>query len=405
MRPSAGALALGLLAAYLFCRAALGAALNPLYNGPDEAGHVEYVATLAEGRPVSGVEHRQLPTYYALAALPWRLSEGWTPIERSFALRLLSAAAGVVTLVGAWRAARTAWPSDTARPALSALWLLAPGHLFLLASVNNDPLVSAIATLSFLAALRVWTVPSERGRWVVWALVSAAALAVKPTAVPVVAGAIGAYAWRWRSSLQASTRLRIAVLGLVVAGVVANVLLALQPPSLSWLASLARFWPLAVVRAPVAYVARGGIVETFRTWWYGYDYLVRWPASLEAALAAACLFLTLLAAGGLLLAGRRAAPGIVWACAAAQIAFVLGRYGFADVLQINMGGAAQAKAFFTGIAPLALLAGAGIASTAQRLRLPSSVAALGLFASVIAIDAVSLAVTTWHHYRWWQVGA
>ena len=72
MRPS---LALGLLAAYLFCRAALGAALNPLHNGPDEGAHVEYVTTVAEGRSATGAEARQLPAYYALAAVPWRLTD------------------------------------------------------------------------------------------------------------------------------------------------------------------------------------------------------------------------------------------------------------------------------------------------------------------------------------------
>ena len=141
-------LLLGLLAAYLFLRAALGAALNPLYNGPDEFGHVEYVAAVAEGRPPSGVETRQLPTYYVLAALPWRMTDGGTPTERSFAVRLLSAAAGVVTLMATWAAARRVWPEEDVRLPLSVFWLLAPGHLFLLASVTNDPLAAAMHSAS-----------------------------------------------------------------------------------------------------------------------------------------------------------------------------------------------------------------------------------------------------------------
>jgi hypothetical protein len=392
LRPS---LVLGLLAAYLFCRAALGAALNPLHNGPDEAAHVEYVATIAEAR--------QLPAYYALAAVPWRLTEGGSPIERSFAVRLLSAAAGVATLLGTWHAARAVWPRDQWRPVLSTLWLLAPGHLFLLASVSNDPLVSALATLSFVAALRVWSAPAARMRWLVWAIASAAALAVKPTALPMALGALAAFGWRWRSLVLASTVGRAAVGALVTAALALNVYFALQPPTLSAIASLARFWPLAVVRAPLAYVKRGGAIETLRTWWYGYDYLVRWPVSLEAGLAALSLAVTLLVVGGLLIAGRRSLPILVCLCVAAQVAFVLGRYGFADVLQINMGGAAQAKAYFTGIAPLSLLATAGLASAAQRFRVPPRALALGLFAALLALDAVSLAFTTWSHYRWWQV--
>ena len=400
MRPNAVLLA---LAAYLFCRAALGATLNPLNNGPDESAHVEYVATVAEGRAATGAEARQLPAYYVLASIPWRLLDG--PVERSFGVRVLSAAAGVVTLVATWRAARVAWPVEPVRPPLAALFLLAPGHLFLLASVNNDPLVSALSTLSFLAALRVWARPTAPRRWALWVVVSLAALAVKPTALPVALGAGAAFAWRWRGRLLRTTPTRSVVAGLLLAAFAVNVFFALQPPTLSALASLARFWPLAAVRAPVAYVARGGIVETFRTWWYGYDYLVRWPASVEAVLAATCLVVTGGAVLGLAVAGRRGAPPIVWACAGAQVAFVLGRYGFADVLRIDMGGAAQAKAFFTGIAPLALLGAAGLSSIARRLRLSERAVAVTFFAWLLALDAVSLAVTSWHHYRWWQVGA
>ena len=402
MRPR---LALGLLAGYLFCRAALGSALNPIYNGPDEGGHVEYVAAVAAGRPISGVESRQSPVYYALASLPWRLTEGSAPFERSFAVRLLSAAAGVLTLVAAWAAARRVWPNEPHRAALSALWLLAPGHLFLLASVSNDPLAAALAGLSFLAAVCVWQAPALRSRWVVWAIASAAALIVKPTALPVVLGAGAAFAWRWRQRLLAHRAPRAALAGLGVVAVAANVYLALQSPTLSALHSLARFWPNMVLRAPVAYVQRGGVVETFRTWWYGYDYLVRWPAALEVAVATLCVVLLALPMAGLALTGWRAAPAIVWACAAAQMAFVLGRYGFADVLQINMGGAAQAKAFFPALAPLAMLGAAGVSELERRLRLRPGGLTLGLFGALVAIDAVSLAVITWGHYRWWQVGA
>ena len=401
MRPR---LLLGLLAAYLLFRAALGAALNPLYNGPDEFGHVEYVAAVAEGRPASGVETRQLPTYYLLAALPWRLSEGGTPLERSFPVRLVSALAGAVTLMATWGAARQVWPADPARAPLSVLWLLAPGHLFLLASVTNDSLAAAAAALAFLAAVRVWRDPGGRSRWLVWGLAAAVALAIKPTALPVVAGAVAAFAWRWRWALLRARAVQLGVGLIALAAVAINVVLALQSPTLSAAHSLARYWPQMALRAPIAYVARGGIVETFRTWWYGYDYLVRWPSALEAGLAAACLALVGVAMLGLVLAGRRGAPAIVWAGAAAQMAFVLGRYGFGDVLQINMGGAAQAKSLFAALTPLALLGGAGVAEAGQRLRLAPRWSALGLFGALLAIDAVSLAVTTWSHYRWWQLG-
>ncbi|HET7771434.1 MAG TPA: glycosyltransferase family 39 protein [Chloroflexota bacterium] len=401
MRPR---LALGLLAAYVFFRAALGAALNPLYNGPDEFGHLEYVTAVAEGRPPSGVETRQLPTYYMLAALAWRLTDGGTPLERSFSVRLLSGVAGVVTLMATWAAARRVWPEKDAYAPLSVLWLLAPGHLFLLASVTNDPLAAAAAALSFLAAVWVWTAPAQRWRWAVWGLASAVALALKPTAVPVVMGALAAFAWRGRRALLRAKAARIGIALCVIAGLVVNAYLAIQSPTLSAAHSLARYWPQMALRAPVAYLTRGGVVETFRTWWYGYDYLVRWPSTLELGVAAACLALVGAAGIGLALGGRRGAPSIVWASAAAQMAFVLGRYGFGDVLQINMGGAAQAKSLFAALAPLALLGAAGISEVGRRLWLSPRFVTLGLFGAFLAIDAVSLAVTTWSHYRWWQLG-
>lgn len=400
------------LAAYLLCRAVLGAALNPLYNGPDESAHVEYVRTLAAGgrASVTGAEARQLPTYYALAVIPWRLSAGQPEAARVFAIRLLSGLAGAATLGLTWSAARRVWPGSATPASVAATATLAPGHLFVLSSAGNDPLASALAGAAFLAALVIWLeVRAGRAWWAAWLLASLAALATKPTTLPVVGGAALALAFRWRRPLLRPWWTRLALGAGAVAAGAANVWLALAEPTSSGTAALARFWPVALIRAPGVYLAGGGLFESFRTWWYGYDYLVRWPRMPEggAALLAGLLTGAALLGLGIALAGRRGprVPGIVWWCAVAQIALVLGRYGFGDVLQIEMGGAAQAKAFLAGVVPLSLAFAAGLVAAGSALRIRARWLTAGFFGSLLALDGVSLAVTLWQHYRWWQLAA
>jgi hypothetical protein len=408
-----------LLAAYLICRAALGAALNPLENGPDEAAHLEYVRAVADSplARATGVEARQLPTYYWLAAIVWRATDGWTEAARVFAVRIVSGVCGAVTLAATWSAARAMWPGRRAPAAIAASLALAPGHLFLLASVNNDPLATAAGSLSFLAAVRLalgGARASVARGWALWLLASVAALLVKPTTLPVVAGCAAALAVRHRTTLWSRPTLRLGMASAAVALAAGNVYFALQAPTSGALPALARFWPLAVLRAPVAYVGGGGLGETFRTWWYGYDYLVRWPSAAEALLAGSVAGVSVAALSGLALGAVRrsfggpggvALPGVVWWCAGAQIAFVLVRFGLGDVLRIEMGGAAQAKAFFAALAPLGLLWSAGLVAAGAALRVPERDVARGALAWLLALDAVSLAVTTWQQYRWWQVGA
>ncbi len=434
-----------LLAGYLLARAALGALVNPPFNGPDEGGHWEYIETLTAsgGRAVSGVERQQPAPYYALASLPFRASEGAPIAERLFVVRLLSAIAGLLTAAAIWRAARLLWP---ARPLLglaaAAVASLAPGHLFLLASVNNDPLAEAASSIAVLAAVQLWLVPSPLW-WVLWVVASAGAVGTKVSTGPVVAGAAIALLWRYRRQLldRLPGRMRrplIAGVGAIalLATLVVYLRLLAQPPSTSRLASIAHFWPVTLWLAIPAYL-RGGAVESFRTFWYAYDYAVRWPQRLDAILAAVGVLLLLGAAVGLALAtfgtGRwrrrpatpavaptalpAALPAVLWLAAGTQIALVTVRFGFAQVLQVDMGGLAQAKAFFPAMLPLALLFTAGWATlgdAAGRVwrramthvvcRPDDRWLTLGLLGAFLLLDWVSLAVTLWHHYRWWQPG-
>jgi hypothetical protein len=433
-----------LLAGYLLARVVFGALLNPPLNGPDEAGHLQYVRTLVEtgGRHVTGVESRQPPTYYLLAALLWQTAQERGPTTQLFFIRLLNTLCGLLTLIAAWSAARLVWP---ARPALAiavaAAATLAPGHLFLLASANNDPLAAAFAAVAVLAALHLWgsnekqeatdisgvdegrktkdelasalcpsSLRPDQGRrfalrrWLaVWFAASIAAMATKLTAVPLVLALAGALIFHWRHRVFQPRWVRL-LAGFAAAALLASyAFLLTRHPTSSLAASAARFWPLAILRAPSAYVGLGGLAESFRTFWYAYDYAVRWPRPLEAVLAGSAIAISALAFLGLIL--ERPLPWLVWAAAGVQVAFVVGRYGLGDLLHVEMGGAGQAKAFFPALVPLALLLVAGLAATGRRLRLwDDRWLALGLFGWLFALDVASLALTTWQQYRWWQVG-
>ncbi len=402
--------ALLLLAGYVFLRAALGALLNPPFNGPDEAGHVEYVRSFVEsgGRHVTGVEARQFPTYYALAALPWLATSHLALAERLLALRLLSAASGVATTVAAALAAHLLWPH---RPllalAVAAVASLAPGNLYLLASVSNDPLAIAFASFSILAALRLALPGADAQRGpcsLVWLVTSTLAIATKLTTLPVVLAGAGVLLWQHRREVWRRRWARALLGASVLGGLAVYAVLLAQHPTTSLGASLARFWLLALVRAPVAYWQQGGLAESVRTFWYGYDYEVAWPPALESALAVAVLGTGLAALAGLALRGREV-PGLLWGAAAVQVALVVGRYGFGDVLQIAMGGAGQAKSFLPAIVPLSILFVAGLAGAGDRAGLRDDRwLLLGLLAWLLALDGVSLALGLWHHYRWSQIG-
>lgn len=420
-----------LLAALVFVRAALGAALNPPYNGPDEAGHIEYIRSSIEsgGREITGVEARQRPAYYLIAATLWQAAGEQPEGQRLFLLRLLSGLAGAGTAVVTYLATILVVPG---RPRLALLAGVlagcAPGYLYLLASASNDPLAALLASVAVLATLRL----AQHGQWRgsrVWWLVAAAsgagALATKSTTLPAVGACLGALmAWHWRWCWS-RWWLRLAAGGVLVAGLAAYLWLLSQHPTMSFAASAAHFWPQALVRAPLAYVREGGLVESFQTYWYAYDYSVHWPRALRWLLAAPAGVAVTFAVIGLAISrGRpagmaRPATGILLAVAGAQIAFVLGRFGFGGLLQIEMGGAAQAKAFFPAILPLSVLFIAGAAETVGELLrraaslFPSlpflrravtpAVLATGCFAWLCATDLVVLAVTTWQHFRWWQI--
>jgi hypothetical protein len=327
-------------------------------------------------------------------------------------MRLLSAASALVTLGAVWGAARFLWPG---RPLLAvaagAAALLAPGSLYVLASMGNDPLAVGLASVALLAGLHLCA-EARPGRvwWVWWLVASLAAVGTKASTAPVVGAAALVVLWHHRRPVldRVGRRPLLALAGAGLLAVLAgNLLLLTRPPSSSGLASIAHFWPVALARAPVVY-ARGGLAETFRTLWYGYDYAVRLAPRLEGSLAALALLLCLGAVGGLVAwpSSRRRPPALLWVAAGAQVLLVVARFGFGDLLQIETGGTAQAKGFFPATLPLALLFVAGWSALAPRLGLRDDRRlTLVLLAAFFVLDWVSLAATLWQHYRWWQIGA
>ena len=411
-------------------RGALGALLNPPFNGPDEGGHWEYLEswTASGGRAVSGVERSQPPLYYALASLPFRLTEGAPVGERLFTVRLLSVAAGVVTAGATWLSARWLWPR---RPLLALLAagvaVLAPGHLFLLASVNNDPLATALASVAGVAAVRLWLAPgagrgdpSGLGRRTSGAGLPRVGGGLDPGGGDQADGAAGGAGDGPGPGLALPGGGRPGGAagaaggggGGVVAGFVVYARLLGEPPSTSRWASMAHFWPRTLWIALPEYV-RGGLAELFGTFWYAYDYAVRWSLGMGAALALVGAVLLLGAMVGLVWAGARkgfpallcALPLLLWLGAGAQVATVILRFGFGTVLQIEMGGVAQAKGFFPALLPLALLFTWGWAGLFRALGgRDERWLTLGILGAFYLLDWISLGVTLWHHYRWLQVG-
>ena len=469
-----------LLIAYLLIRGSLGAVINAPGIGPDERGHVQYIQTFigrsasetgeagSEGglANVTGVEARQPVLAYLPASALWMLAGGpgnavaneVAPTALAgpiLAVRLLSVAWSGVTAWVIWRFALILWPSQPWMALLGTLVATtAPGYLFVMASISNDPMATTTITLALLATARVIqgvaSVPAPGPypltplAW--WMASTVLAIATKLTALPVIAGTLMAIIWAHRQHWPAWWRkraFRVASLSLaaIIIGICA-VLLSRDPTS-SYGATAIRIWPQAIVAGLNGFLTKGGLTEAFRTFWHAFDYSVRWQKPFDTVLTVIAAIPTALALVGLILhctseanpRNTRAAssddgvsgqwggavpiPPLLWLTALCQIAFAVVRYGIGDISGSAMGGVAQAKTFFPAIAPLGLIGAAGLETVAtglsriwRRLRpvpldrtdiqgftgrwlLPIT------FVWVSLVDAASLAISFWRHYQWW----
>ncbi len=208
---SANPALLFILAVYLFLALTYGV-LTPVFEGPDEIGHVLYVKHLLEGRgiPVQsreyaiaygfGQEGSQAPLYYALnAALVGLVGGGRSalaelegvppfnpfstcgqpqaehnvaryrhdPHQEAFpyqgaaravhVMRLLSALLGALTVVAVYAAARLAFPgSEEAAPLAATLVAFNPQFAFMGGVVNNDNLVNCLTAVAVALTLQAY---------------------------------------------------------------------------------------------------------------------------------------------------------------------------------------------------------------------------------------------------------
>ena len=469
-----------LLIAYLLIRGSLGAVVNAPGIGPDERGHVEYIQTFigrsasetGEARSdgglanVTGVEARQPVLAYLPASALWMLAGGpEDPVANEvaptalagpiLAVRLLSVAWSGVTAWVIWRFALILWPSQPWMALLGTLVATtAPGYLFVMASISNDPMATTTITLALLAAARVIqgvaSVPVP-GRYPLtplawWMASTVLAVATKLTALPVIAGTLLAIIWAHRQHWPAWWRrraFRVGIALLVTAASCGYAFLLTKHPTSSYAAAAARIWPQAIVAGLNGFITKGGLTEAFRTFWHAFDYSVQWQEPFDTILTVIAAIPTALALVGLILhctseanpRNTRAAssddgvsgqwggavpiPPLLWLTALCQIAFAVVRYGIGDISGSAMGGVAQAKTFFPAIAPLGLIGAAGLATVAtglsriwRRLRpVPLDQTNIHEFTGrwllpitfvwVSLVDVASLAISFWRHYQWW----
>ena len=469
-----------LLIAYLLIRGSLGAVVNAPGIGPDERGHVQYIQTFigrsasetgeagSEGglANVTGVEARQPVLAYLPASALWMLAGGpgnavaneVAPTALAgpiLAVRLLSVAWSGVTAWVIWRFALILWPSQPWMALLGTLVATtAPGYLFVMASISNDPMATTTITLALLATARVikgvrsvqvpGRYPLTPLAW--WMASTVLAVATKLTALPVIAGTLLAIIWAHRQHWPAWWRrraFRVGIALLVTAASCGYAFLLTKHPTSSYAAAAARIWPQAIVAGLNGFLTKGGLTEAFRTFWHAFDYSVQWQEPFDTILTVIAAIPTALALVGLILhctseaipRNTRAAstddgvsgqwggavpiPPLLWLTALCQIAFAVVRYGIGDISGSAMGGVAQAKTFFPAIAPLGLIGAAGLATVTtglsriwRRLRpVPLDQTDIQGFTGrwllpitfvwVSIVDVASLAISFWRHYQWW----
>jgi hypothetical protein len=202
---------------------------TPIFEAPDELGHIEYVARLVLQKtlPEQNIAQRNYahhpPLYYAVAALvsagadwrderdmpDWRGSGHGAARARHSAAerfpwrgrvaavhiaRFTSIAFGATAVAFVIAAGRLAFPG---KPAIGltagALLAWTPQFTFITSAVNNDAAAAAAGAVVLWALLRARRQPGDRRRWLLVGAACGAALLTKATALSLV----GATAVLW----------------------------------------------------------------------------------------------------------------------------------------------------------------------------------------------------------------
>lgn len=128
-------------------------------------------------------EAQQPPLYYALLALPYRLTSGWPIARQVIWLRLVGVLLASAAIPLAWGIARRTAAARLAALAVAAFVTSMPAVLLFVAHVGNDALALPLMTLT------VWSLVQAKPRWILTGLALAAALLCKGYAlvlIPVV---------------------------------------------------------------------------------------------------------------------------------------------------------------------------------------------------------------------------
>lgn len=207
--PVAGIALLGLAAAVAYSR------LTPIGYGPDEPSHWNYIQLVLHGSLPGGdvAEKQQPPLFYLLGAAVARLGGDLS------AVRLLSSAFGVATVVLAALAARELWPASPLRWALvAAVPALLPEAQWLAGTVSDDSLsFAAGAALTLLTVMTFTRRPSAR-LVLLTGLVIGVALLTKETAYSLVAVLVVCVVVRWGAALRSPAGAVAVLTTFVIAG-------------------------------------------------------------------------------------------------------------------------------------------------------------------------------------------
>lgn len=228
-------IAAALLIAAFIMLAAAWSVITPIYETPDEPGHIDYIAfiVLQHALPVQSTTKRNYahhpPLYYAAAALATAAADWtdlrdmptWTWLGTSDATRArhrtaesfpwrgrvlaVHIARGVSIATGATAVAFTiaiGWMLFPGRRSIGilagALLAFTPQFVFVSAAVSNDAAAAAAGAAVLWAMLRAWRSPNKPMHWSVLGLLCGAALLTKSTTLSIV----GMACFTWAASMR-----------------------------------------------------------------------------------------------------------------------------------------------------------------------------------------------------------
>lgn len=174
--------------------------------------------------PILGSDQRaHPPLYYALAALPLRLTSGLAVEQQLYMARTISLGLYVLTIVVAWRVATVVVPDEPLMQlVVPLLLLLTPTFTDIMTAVNNDVLVNFAAVVLLLGCVLLICNGPHPTALVLTALALGVGLGTKRTAVILLVPTVIALIWAWhRTPLRPWISIGgplVSIVGLTLAG-------------------------------------------------------------------------------------------------------------------------------------------------------------------------------------------